>query len=382
MKPVPTSTGKSDLVDRGDIGTLPVKVAGEKVLLVDQRALPEKVEYFDATALEDMCYALSEMVVRGAPSIGVAAALGLAAQGRQLASKNLTLSGFLDALDKARLNLQSTRPTAVNLNWATDKIYLEAQEICSGPKGIETKALADRLFARAEELLNEHIQTNMKLSSLGMAVVPNRASVLTHCNAGSLATCGWGTALGVIRSANFAGLNPTVFVDETRPRLQGGRLTVWELRQDGIPCTLICDSLAAYLMAQRKIDLVIVGADRIALNGDTANKVGTYGLAVLAKAHGIPFYVAAPLSTVDANLERGDEIKLEERSPAEIIKFGDTLTSLPDAAALNLAFDVTPGKLITGMITEEGILYPEYEQAIPAALKSASATKTKRNEGT
>jgi methylthioribose-1-phosphate isomerase len=356
------------VIDGQDVGVLPVRLEDERILLVDQRSLPDKLEFFDATELKDMCFAIREMVVRGAPSIGVAAALALAAHGKQSAKGKSSATDLLPDLQEAGKQLQSTRPTGVNLKWAVEKIYLAADQQVKGDTKVAATTLADRLVELAASMLDSHIRTNMVLSALGSALIPENASVLTHCNAGSLATCGWGTALGVIRSAKFAGLNPNVFVDETRPRNQGSRLTVWELVQDGIPCTLICDSLAGYLMAKKKIDLVIVGADRIALNGDTANKVGTYSLAVLAKAHGIPFYVAAPLSTFDPTLPTGDGIVIEERSADEIIKFGDHSITLSNANALNLAFDLTPGSLITAIITEGGILRSSYERSIPQAL--------------
>jgi methylthioribose-1-phosphate isomerase len=356
------------IVDGQDVGVLPVRLEHERILLVDQRALPDKLELFDATELEDMCFAIREMVVRGAPSIGVAAALALATYGKKSAKGKSSTKDLLHDLQQAGKQLESTRPTAVNLKWAIEKIYLAAADEVKRDGNIAATTLADRLVELATSMLDSHIKTNMLLSTMGSSLIPQNASILTHCNAGSLATCGWGTALGVIRSAKGAGLNPSVFVDETRPRNQGSRLTIWELVQDGIPCTLICDSLAGYLMAKKKIDLVIVGADRIALNGDTANKVGTYSLAVLAKAHGIPFYVAAPLSTFDPSLPRGDEIVIEERSAEELIKFGDHPITLSNANALNLAFDVTPGSLITAIITEGGILRSSYERSIPQIL--------------
>lgn len=359
------------VIDGQDVGVLPVRFDKGRIFLVDQRYLPDKLEYFDATELEDMCFAIRDMVVRGAPAIGVAAALALAYHCKKLAEDSRSNLALLDMLGEAGDKLQITRPTAVNLRWAIEKMHQFASDQAQNEANISAKTLADRLIEHAVDMLDSHIANNKALSTMGSSLIPKNASILTHCNAGSLATCGWGTALGVIRSAKLAGLNPSVFVDETRPRNQGSRLTIWELVQDEIPCTLICDSLAGYLMAKKKIDLVIVGADRIALNGDTANKVGTYSLAVLANAHGIPFYVAAPLSTFDSTLATGNEIVIEERSPEEIIKFGDQATTLPNTNVLNLAFDLTPGKLITAIITEGGILRSDYQHSITQALELA-----------
>lgn len=352
-----------------NIGTLPLKVDKGQLFLIDQRLLPEKLELFDATNLESMCFAISDMVVRGAPSIGIAAGYALAIHAKELVTELAEPVSFLACLDQARLKLQKTRPTAVNLAWATNQIYTEATKLIQ-VKNLDLKLVPAALFALAERLFSEQLAANIALSSFGQSLIPQAASILTHCNAGSLAACGWGTALGVIRSHHFNGGRPTVYVDETRPRNQGSKLTVWELRQDHIPCTLICDSLAGYLMSQKKVDLVLVGADRIATNGDTANKVGTYSLAALAHAHNIPFYVAAPLSTVDPTLSNGQSIELEERSAQELTRIGNDLITLNDVPVLNLAFDITPHHFISSIITEYGVLRPPYKDSIAGALSS------------
>ena len=225
-------------------------------------------------------------------------------------------------------------------------------------------------------MLQDHLNRNKKLSELGQSIVPQEARIITHCNAGSLAACGWGTALGVIRSAHINGLKPQVFVDETRPRNQGSKLTMWELTQDGIPATLICDNMSGYLMNKGEVDMVITGADRIAANGDSANKIGTYSLAVLAHHHGIPFYIAAPLSTVDACIETGEQIPIEFRNKDEVRNIEGKPVTVKDAEALNPAFDVTPNHLIKGIITEEGVLRPPFKQSIRDALQRNCASKS------
>ncbi len=345
----------------------PIKIEDGRVLLLDQRKIPERVEYFDATALSDMFNAIKDMIVRGAPVIGVAAALGLASEGRRLAHAGLAQREFIEKLDLARKKLQSSRPTAVNLRWATDLIFEKA---CKG-NSANLSLLADELFAAAISMVEDDIRANMMIGRHGASVIPDEGGVLTHCNAGALATCGWGTALGVIRSAWDHGKRFNVYVDETRPRQQGARLTTWELLQDNITPTLITDSMAGYLMAQRRIDVVIVGADRIATNGDAANKIGTYTVAVLAHAHNIPFYIAAPLSTIDPHIENGDQIPIEEREASEVTVIGDQKICPPEVHVWNPAFDVTPARLVSGIICQTGILRPPYTESIQAALAQA-----------
>lgn len=354
------------------IGVLPLSLEGERVMLVDQRHLPHKLEMFDATSLDDMCFAITEMVVRGAPSIGVAAAFGLAMEAVRLSKVASDKQDFLTKLDAARIRLDATRPTAVNLRWATEKMFDRVQALAQGSESLE--ALAHGAVLSAKEILAEHIETNRILSDFGAELVPSGASIMTHCNAGSLAACGWGTALGVIRSAALKGLNPSVYVDETRPRNQGSRLTVWELHQDKIPATLVCDSMSGHLMADGKVQLVVTGADRIARNGDSANKIGTYNLAVVANYHNVPFYIAAPISTIDPRIESGKSIPIEERHESEVTSFDGVKMSMDGVRVYNPAFDVTPAKLIAGIITECGVLRPPFEESIAAALKAKDAS--------
>ncbi len=352
------------------LGTMPVVIDDRnRIMLIDQRRLPEVVEYFDATAFGDMLVAIETMVVRGAPSIGVAAAFSLAWEAGVLASRLTDATEFLKALTEKGFELKATRPTAVNLAWAVDLILDRANRSLSEKKTSSETALY--LKAEAHKVMDHHVAVNKTLSDFGAELFKNDARVLTHCNAGSLATCGWGTALGVIRSAHIKGLNPEVFVDETRPRHQGAKLTMWELKEDQIPATLVCDNMAGHLMAHGKVDLVITGADRIAVNGDSANKIGTYNLAVLAHYHNIPFYIAAPLSTVDGALASGEGIPIEHRNESEVTMMGDRSITIGGARAYNPAFDVTPAKLITAIITEAGILRPDYTKSITEALKGA-----------
>lgn len=348
-----------------DEGTMPVHTDNGKIILIDQRKLPEKIEYFDATELDDMCFAIKDMVVRGAPSIGVAAALSMAAHLRKL-TQSQSSPVSIATLGAVKEKLDETRPTAVNLKWATNEVYQFAQQLLK--QQVSNADFAEKVFAFAESMLQDHLERNRKLSEFGQMIVPQSAKIITHCNAGSLAACGWGTALGVIRSAHLKGLKPQVFVDETRPRNQGSKLTMWELTQDGIPATLICDNMSGYLMSKGQVDMVVTGADRIAANGDSANKIGTYSLAVLAKHHGIPFYIAAPLSTVDPNIETGAEIPIEFRNEDEVRTIEGISVTVKGAEALNPAFDVTPHNLIKGIITEEGVLEPPYSESIRNAL--------------
>ena len=352
------------------VGTMPVVVhEDKKVVLLDQRALPQSVSFYDASDFDNMLYAIKNMVVRGAPSIGVAGALGLARRAMDIAETASSGEKFLVELEEAKVQIQATRPTAVNLAWETDMIFQKARSLMEA-SGEECSLieLSEALFTRACELIDEHVRKNRKLSEYGCDFIPKSPTVLTHCNAGSLAACGWGTALGVIRSAKIRGYSPTVYVDETRPRGQGAKLTMWELAEDGIPAKLVCDSMAGYLMANKLVELVIVGADRIAMNGDTANKIGTYNLAVLAKHHHIPFYVAAPLSTFDREIEDGSEIPIEHRDVDEVLTIDGSPISIAGAEAVNPAFDVTPNELITAIFTEFGVLLPEFKDSIAKAM--------------
>jgi methylthioribose-1-phosphate isomerase len=345
----------------------PIILDNDKLLLLDQRKIPEAVEYVDATSLEDMYAAIRDMIVRGAPAIGVAAALALALEGKRITFRcGGKRNEFLKQLNQAKERLQSSRPTAVNLRWATEYIF----EIAEQSNETSDEKLAEFLLASAHALIEKDIMINKSIGDYGARLLKDESAVLTHCNAGALATCGWGTALGVIRSAAAKGFKLTVYVDETRPRQQGARLTVWELLRDGIMPTLITDNMAGYLMSLGKVDAVIVGADRIALNGDTANKIGTYSLAVLAHAHGIPFYIAAPISTIDPQIESGAEIPIEQRDINEVLVINGTLISAPGTQVFNPAFDVTPARLISGIITEKGILYSPYEESIRHVLSA------------
>ncbi|MBK8221197.1 MAG: S-methyl-5-thioribose-1-phosphate isomerase [Candidatus Obscuribacter sp.] len=340
-------------------GLLPFEFDGHRLSLIDQRALPFSEVYFDATEFDNLLYAVREMVVRGAPSIGAVAAFGHA----------LTVKrhgGDWSKIEADREKLLSTRPTAVNLKFAVDKVHEAARSaLAQGPQ-----CSADAAMAEARRLLSELVDANRSMSEHGLELVPAGAGILTHCNAGPLAACGYGTALGVIRSAHFAGRNISVFVDETRPRNQGARLTLFELMRDQVPCTLVCETMTSYLMSSGKVDLVITGADRIARNGDTANKIGTYNLAILARHFGLPFYIAAPLSTFDAHTAEGSDIPIEMRDQAEVLTLDGQPHTPAGAKALNPSFDVTPAELITAIITEKGILRAPYKPAIEAYLKS------------
>jgi methylthioribose-1-phosphate isomerase len=334
--------------------------AGAPVIL-DQTRLPMREVYLRIDTVEAMAEAIERLRVRGAPLIGVAAAYGLALSAR----RNLGAGDFLSALRADFERLRRTRPTAVNLFWALERAMGEIERAFSrgGAEGA-----ADAALSLAERMKEEDVRINRRMGDFGQVLIADGDGILTHCNAGALATAGHGTALGVIRSAVERGKRVHVYADETRPLLQGARLTAWELRRDGIPVTVQSDGMAAVLMAGGKIQRVIVGADRIARNGDTANKVGTYAVAVLAKAHGIPFYVAAPRSTIDGAIETGASIPIEMRDPDEM-RFFQGVPSAPEGVdAFNPAFDVTPARLIGGIITEAGVLAPPYEASIAAAI--------------
>ncbi|MGQ9532621.1 MAG: S-methyl-5-thioribose-1-phosphate isomerase [Desulfotomaculales bacterium] len=322
--------------------------------LLDQTVLPGRSEYAVCRSYRDVIHAIRTMKVRGAPAIGVAAAYGLALAAREAA-------GAPDPRERLRAaaeELKGTRPTAVNLAWAVDRLL--AKTVAT--PGADPAAL---LLEEAERLAAEDEAANRRLGEYGRALLPHGARVITHCNAGALATAGYGTALGVIRAAREAGNHLRVYATETRPLLQGARLTCWELMQEGIPVTLITDSMAGFLMARGMADLVLVGADRIAANGDVANKIGTYTLAVLAREHGLPFYVAAPFSTVDLATPSGAEIPIEERAPEEVTHVAGTRTAPEGVGVWNPAFDVTPARLVTAIITDLGVVRPPYGETLP-----------------
>ena len=330
---------------------------GDRVVLLDQRRLPTDEVYLECQTWEEVAEAIRSLAVRGAPAIGVTAAFGVALAA--LASRATRAEALLADLEVAIAGLAATRPTAVNLFWALGRM----RECARDHAALPVAALRERLVAEAETILEEDIAANRRLGTYGATLVPEGARILTHCNAGGLATAGYGTALGVVRGAVEAGKRPFVWVDETRPVLQGARLTAWELAKEGIPHTVIADVAAASLMARSEIDLVVVGADRITANGDTANKIGTYGLAVLAQAHGLLFYVAAPFSTIDASLPDGSGIPIEERDAREVQEIAGRRIVPATSPARNPAFDVTPARLITAIVTERGVFRPPYHFA-------------------
>jgi methylthioribose-1-phosphate isomerase len=313
----------------------PIRWKGDRLELLDQRLLPDKTVYVTCRSAEEVAQAIRDMVVRGAPAIGCAAAFGV-----------VLSEGSPEAFEV----LAKSRPTAVTLFWALERM--------KKAKNLEAEAIA---------IYEEDLAANRAMGKLGAALIPEGARVMTHCNTGALATAGYGTALGVIRAAKSK--NISVIANETRPYLQGARLTAWELVQEGIPCTLITDSMAGHLMSRGEVDVVVVGADRIAANGDVANKIGTYPLAVLAERHAIPFYVAAPISTFDPEIPDGSRIPIEERPAAEVTGYRDTRWAPEGVAVRNPAFDVTPAGLVTGIICEKGIAYPPYRESIAALLK-------------
>ena len=324
------------------------------VRMLDQTKLPLETVYNDCKDYQTIARGIKELWVRGAPAIGVAAAMGLALGSRQISAS--TFEEFWPKFEEICSHMAATRPTAVNLFWAIERIKKFVQE--NRDKGVD--AIHDLLVQESQRMLDEDVETNKKIGSYGSVFVADDDNLITHCNAGSIATAGYGTAEGVMRAAVEEGKKIHVYVDETRPVLQGARLTAWELMQEKIPCTLITDSMAGYFMYHDMIDLAIVGADRIARNGDVANKIGTYSLAVLCKEHGIPFYVAGPLSTVDFAMESGYQIPIEERDHREVTHIFGKVQIAPDGVNVaNPAFDVTPARYITAIITEKGAFHPK-----------------------
>jgi methylthioribose-1-phosphate isomerase len=339
---------------------------GGVVRMIDQTRLPNETVLLDCTDLETLAEAIRMLRIRGAPAIGCAAAQGIAL----VASRSQAADGpaLLSELRTARDVLAATRPTAVNLFWALDRMMAKVDELAA--IGTPRPELARALIDEAVAITEDDLDRCRRIGKHGAEVIPEGASILTHCNAGALATAGYGTALGVIRAAHEAGKRIHVWVDETRPLLQGARLTAWELQQEGIPCTLITDNMAGYLMQQGRVDCAVVGADRIAANGDAANKIGTYSVAVLAHHHGVPFYVAAPFSTVDFGLACGQDIPIEERDPNEVAFLAHLATQPACPAGVriyNPAFDPTPSDLIAAIITEVGVIRPPYRQTLAAA---------------
>lgn len=330
----------------------------EGVRFIDQTKLPLDEIYVTATSYQDVATIIRDMIVRGAPAIGVSAAMGIALGVDR--SSATTLEALTAELEEMSKVLAATRPTAVNLFWAIDRMNDVYKALAAKP-GITLPEIKSALIAEAQAMYDEDIAACKQMGKHGAALLPKEGTVLTHCNAGALATCGYGTALGVIRAAVEAGHKIDVLADETRPYLQGARLTAWELLYDNIPTTVLCDNMAGALMRQGRIQAVIVGSDRIAANGDVANKIGTYSVAVLAKEHGIPFYVAAPWSTVDMNTAHGDLIPIEQRSAYEVTHSNGKQMTPHGAGIENPAFDVTPAKYVTAIITERGVLRAPYE---------------------
>ncbi|MEK7851146.1 MAG: S-methyl-5-thioribose-1-phosphate isomerase [Deltaproteobacteria bacterium] len=335
----------------------------EAVVMIDQRLLPVKEIYVKCRTYQEVAEAIREMIIRGAPAIGVAAAMGIALGAKSIKAE--TFEEFYKEYEKICDVMAGTRPTAVNLFWAVDRM----KRFCLDHKDVKVEKLKELIKIEALRIHDEDIEINKAIGKNGNPLIPKGARILTHCNAGGLATAGYGTALGVIRAAHDAGKNIQVFADETRPFLQGARLTAWELQKDNIPVTLITDNMAGYFMNKGMIDLVIVGADRIAANGDTANKIGTYSVAILAKEHKIPFYVAAPISTLDLSLKSGEEIPIEERNIREVTHVFDRQVAPDSVKVLNPAFDVTPNRYIKGIITEKGVVEAPFEEGLKGLFK-------------
>jgi methylthioribose-1-phosphate isomerase len=332
----------------------------DAVVMVDQRKLPGTEVYVTCKTAKDVAKAIKTMVIRGAPAIGVAAAMGIA-----LGMKRSTATGtkqFVTEFQRICDLMAATRPTAVNLFWAIERMKRTFSD--AAQRGLSVAELKERLEDEARAIHDEDVESCRTMGAHGASLVPDSARILTHCNAGALATAGYGTALGVIRAAAEQGKRIAVLADETRPFLQGARLTAWELVKDGIDTTVITDSMAGAMMRLQQVDLVVVGADRIAANGDVANKIGTYSVAVLAKEHGIPFYVAAPLSTIDLETPDGSRIPIEERNDREVTHVGASRLTPEGARIRNPAFDVTPAKYVSAIITERGIARAPYEESL------------------
>jgi methylthioribose-1-phosphate isomerase len=339
---------------------------GEAVVMIDQRRLPHEETYLHCRDHVAVASAIRDMAIRGAPAIGVAAAMGLAlsAHGREADAE----ADLRAAFESAASDLAATRPTAVNLFWAIERM----RRCFESHVGSGALALKAALLREALAIEREDIEACRLMGDLGAALLPQKARILTHCNAGALATAGYGTALGIVRSAARLGRLERVFADETRPFLQGARLTAWELTRDGIPTTLVTDGMAGHLMAQGDVNVVVVGADRIAANGDVANKIGTYPLAVLAREHGLPFIVAAPISTIDLATPSGDRIPIEERASEEVTHLGGTRVAAEGVAVRNPAFDVTPARYVSAIVCERGVLTPPYAESLAAAARRAT----------
>jgi methylthioribose-1-phosphate isomerase len=332
------------------------------VRMLDQRLLPDEVVYRDFTQCSEVAAAIRDMVIRGAPAIGVAAGYGLALVA---VHSNAADSGELaNELTSATIELGKSRPTAMNLFTTIERI----SRIVKNAEWIELNQLKGKVLVEAQKIADEDIQMDLRIAQNGQQFIPNPANVIHHCNTGALATAGIGTALGVIRAAHESGKRIHVYVDETRPRLQGARLTSWELKQLGIPHTVIVDGASGYFMKKTHIDACLVGCDRIASNGDVANKIGTYNLAIAASVHGVPFYSVGPMTTIDLSIASGEDIPIEERSPRELTHIGSMRITPDDVEVANPAFDVTPAKYITAIITDRGVATPPYQESLAALM--------------
>jgi len=335
-----------------------VEYVGDCVRMIDQTRLPLEKVFVDCKTIDDVANAIKTMVVRGAPAIGVSAAMGVSLGAESIRAKNF--NAFYTELEEKCLVLAKSRPTAINLAWAIERMKRVARE----SKNLSIPDLKQRLKKEALDICQEDIAANKSMGDFGQTLINDGSIVLTHCNAGALATAGFGTALGVIRAAVNAGKKVEVLADETRPFLQGARLTVWELMEDNIPVKLITDNMSGFFMKNNQVDLVVVGADRIAGNGDVANKIGTYMVAVMAQKHRIPFYVAAPISTLDLSLSSGEEIPIEQRSESEVACVNNKRITPEGANIAHPAFDITPNDLITSIITDKGIAKPPYTDSL------------------
>lgn len=329
-----------------------------KVFILDQRRLPEEEDYLECHDAFTVAEAIKTLAIRGAPAIGIAAAMGIALGALGIDKRDFP--SFYGELLSICDTLKQTRPTAINLRWALKRM----REVCEANKGMDVGVIKERLIQEAIAILEEDVEINKKIGEMGKDLIRDGDTILTHCNTGALATGGYGTALGVVRRAWEERKGIKVVATETRPLFQGSRLTTWELKQEGIPVSLITDHMAGYLMQKGEIDLVIVGADRIARNGDVANKIGTYTLAVLAREHGIPFYVAAPLSTFDPTIKTGEEIPIEERGEEEITAPWGKRIAPEDVGVRNPAFDITPHRYVRAIVTEKGVIKPPFEEGV------------------
>jgi len=344
--------------------------------MIDQRILPLEYKVLAYDDAREVAFAITDMVVRGAPAIGAAGGFGMALAA--LRSPATSRDGLLSDLAEAKKTLDAARPTAVNLSWATSRVMDTVNHLMLADiAGIgNVDDIRSAVIAEAQRIADEDVEINRRMGAFGAEIIPQNANILTHCNAGSLATVDYGTTLGVVRSAHSQGKNIHVWVDETRPRLQGARLTAWELMQDNIPMTLIADNAAGMLMRLGRVQVVLYGADRVAANGDVANKIGSYKLAVVAKENGIPCYAVVPTPTIDLSLANGDLIPIEERGWEEVAKVGSEQIAPDNVPVYNPAFDVTPHRYLTGIITEEGICYPPFELSLRRAVEAAEARRT------